>query len=86
MRLFRKRRQRDNLKVATRKQAEDLYERGREATVEVLLDLSSRVEEAERKLRMGSPSSSSPPSGDPPSVEKPKVEKRSCDVSADPAA
>ncbi len=79
MRSLRKGRQRDNRKVEPmmREQAEDLYDRGREATVEVLLELSSRVEEAEQRLLMRSTNSSSPAPSDPPSVEKPKAEKRS---------
>jgi len=61
----------------TRQEAEALYERGREPTVEVLLDLSARLDEAEEKLCRNSTNSSSPPSSDPPSVGKSKGEKAS---------
>lgn len=54
----------------TRREAQALYDRGREPTVRVLLDLSSRLEEAEEKLRADSTNSSKPPSSDPPSVTK----------------
>ncbi len=56
----------------TRQEADALYDRGREPTVEVLLDLSHRLEQTDERLGCNSTNSSRPPSSDPPSVEKPK--------------
>jgi len=58
----------------TRKQAEAIYDSGREAVVFAMLQLAQRVAELERQLPESSPTT---PSGMKPAYEKPTVQSRS---------
>lgn len=66
----------------TRKEAEAIYDAGKEAVVRVLLDFDRRITELERRLNQNSQNSSQPPSSDgyqklPPQSQRKKTGRRS---------